>query len=89
MVDHQTTGGYPKIATVISADLPVVGRRRPGDTIRLAAVTIEQAEQLARDEEHRLATLIASIEPAPDGGNIDLASLYAGNLISGVVTATE
>jgi biotin-dependent carboxylase-like uncharacterized protein len=89
LADHQTTGGYPKIATVISADLPVVGRRCPGDLIRFVAVTVEQAEQLARDEEHRLAALIASIEPAPNGGNIDLASLYAGNLISGVVTATE
>ena len=87
--DHQTTGGYPKIATVVSADLPVVGRRRPGDAIRFAAVTIAEAEQLARDEEQRLAALVASIEPAPGDGNIDLATLYAGNLISGVVTATD
>jgi hypothetical protein len=48
-----------------------------------------EAEQLARDQEHRLAALIASIEPVPGDGNIDLATLYAGNLISGVVTATE
>ncbi len=89
LADHQTTGGYPKIATVISADLPAVGRRRPGDAIRFAAVTVAEAEQLARDQEHRLAALIASIEPAPGDGNIDLATLYAGNLISGVVTATE
>jgi biotin-dependent carboxylase-like uncharacterized protein len=89
LADHQTTGGYPKIATVISADLPAVGRRRPGDTIRFAAVTVAEAEQLARDQEQRLAALIASIEPAPGDGNIDLATLYAGNLISGVVTATE
>jgi biotin-dependent carboxylase-like uncharacterized protein len=89
LADHQTTGGYPKIATVISADLPAVGRRRPGDTIRFAAVTIAEAEQLARDQEHRLASLIASIEPTPGDGNIDLTTLYAGNLISGVVTATD
>jgi biotin-dependent carboxylase-like uncharacterized protein len=89
LADHQTTGGYPKIATVISADLPAVGRRRPGDTLRFAAVTVVEAEQLARDQEHRLATLVASIEPAPGNGNIDLATLYAGNLISGVVTATD
>ena len=89
LADHQTTGGYPKIATVISADLPVVGRRRPGDTIRFAAVTVEEAEQLARDSEHRLASVIASIESVPGKSNIDLATLYAGNLISGVVTATE
>jgi allophanate hydrolase len=90
LADHQTTGGYPKIATVISVDLPVVGRRRSGDTIRFAAVTIEEAEQLARDAERRLAALIATFEPvAPRGGAIDLGSLYAGNLISGVVTAIE
>jgi biotin-dependent carboxylase-like uncharacterized protein len=89
LADHQTTGGYPKIAAVISADLPVVGRRRPGDTIRFAAVTVAEAEQLARDQEHRLASLIASIEPVSGDGNIDLATLYAGNLISGVVTATD
>lgn len=89
LADHQTTGGYPKIAAVISADLPAVGRRRPGDTIRFAAVPVEQAEQLARDQEHRLAALLASIGPVPGDGNIDLATLYAGNLISGVVTATD
>jgi biotin-dependent carboxylase-like uncharacterized protein len=89
LADHQTTGGYPKIATVISADLPAVGRRRPGDAIRFAAVTIDEAEQLARAEEQQLAGLMASFEPVTDGGNINLASLYTGNLISGVVTATE
>ena len=89
LADHQTTGGYPKIATVVSADLAVVGRRRPSDAIRFAAVTVEEAEQLARYDERRIATLIASLEPVPDGGRIDFASLYAGNLISGVVTAVE
>ena len=89
LADHQTTGGYPKIATVISADLPTTGRRRPGDMIRFAAVSVEEAEQLARDAENRLAALIATIEPAPEGGSLDLRSLYAGNLISGVVTAVE
>jgi antagonist of KipI len=33
MADRQTTGGYPKIATVISADIPVVGQLGPADTI--------------------------------------------------------
>ena len=90
LADHQTTGGYPKIATVVSADLPVVGRRRPGNLLRFAAVGIEEAEQLARDEERRLAALVAAFEPAPgDGCEIDLASLYAGNLISGVVTGRD
>ncbi len=89
LADHQTTGGYPKIATVISADLPIIGRRRPGDAIRFAAVSVEEAGRLARDAEHRLTALLAAIEPVPDGERLDLASLYAGNLISGVVTAVE
>jgi biotin-dependent carboxylase-like uncharacterized protein len=89
LADHQTTGGYPKIATVISADLPVVGCRRPGDKLRFVAVTVAEAEQLARDEEHRLAALIASFETVTSGSGIDLGTLYAGNLISGVVTGRE
>ncbi len=87
LADHQTTGGYPKIATVISADLPVVGRRRPGDKLRFEAVTVAEAEQLARDEEQRLTALIASFEAV--GGGIDVGTLYAGNLISGVVSGRE
>jgi biotin-dependent carboxylase-like uncharacterized protein len=85
LADHQTTGGYPKIATVVSADLPLVGRRRPGDALRFAAVTVEEAEALARAEAHRLAEMTRSLEPVRDAGIIDLVSLYGDNLISGVV----
>ena len=89
LADHQTTGGYPKIATVISADLPVVGRRRPGDALRFAAVSIEEAEELCRDGERRLAELVAALEPVPKGDGIDSLSLYEDNLISGVVTGLK
>lgn len=51
MVDHQTIGGYPKIATVISADIPVVGRRKPGRPIRFVAVSVPEAERLRREQE--------------------------------------
>ena len=48
-VEHQTTGGYPKIANVISADLPAVGQLRPRDEVRFECVTIGRAlELLAR-----------------------------------------
>jgi allophanate hydrolase len=36
MADRQTTGGYPKIATVITADLGLAGQLGPGDTISFA-----------------------------------------------------
>jgi len=89
LADHQTTGGYPKIATVISADLPIVGRRRPSDALRFAAVTVEEAEELCRLQDRRLAQLLGALEPVEENGAVDLASLYDGNLISGVVTGFE
>lgn len=90
LADHQTTGGYPKIGTVISADLPVLGRRRPGDTIRFTAVEVEEAERLARTAELEMAAFVAAFEPVPAAaGGIDRAGLYTANLISGVVTALE
>jgi biotin-dependent carboxylase-like uncharacterized protein len=89
LADHQTTGGYPKIATVVSADLPIVGRRRPGDTLRFVAITVEAAEELCRDAERQLAELAARLVPVADREGLDLGSLYAGNLISGVVSGLE
>ena len=89
LADHQTTGGYPKIATVISTDLPVVGRRRRGDALCFVAVTIEAAEELGRAEERRLAEFVAALEPVPASHTVDVASLYRGNLISGVVSGLE
>jgi allophanate hydrolase subunit 2 len=89
LADHQTTGGYPKIATVVSADLPVEGRRRPGDALRFAAVTVEAAEELCRAAEHQIAELVASLEPITQRPEIDLRSLYDGNLISGVVSGLD
>lgn len=89
LADHQTTGGYPKIACVVSADLPRVGRLRPGDALRFAAVGLEEAEALAREAAARLADLVRSLEPAFDAAALDLGSLYRANLISGVVSARE
>ena len=90
LADHQTTGGYPKIATVISADLPVVGRRRPGDALRFTAVTVEEAEELCREQERDLLQSEAALLPVEDKATtVDLSSLYGDNLISGVVSGLE
>jgi len=43
MADRQTAGGYPKIATVIAADLPVAGQLAPGDIVRFTACTRAEA----------------------------------------------
>ena len=48
--DHQTTGGYAKIATVISVDLPLLAQVKPFDTLCFSAVSVRQAERLAAKE---------------------------------------
>ncbi len=57
--DRPATGGYAKVATVISADLPLLAQARPGDTLRFAAVDIEAAREAWRE---RLRTLRDGIE---------------------------
>jgi antagonist of KipI len=47
-VDHQTTGGYPVIATVITADLPLLAQARPGDTVRFRPVDRKEAARAWR-----------------------------------------
>jgi 5-oxoprolinase (ATP-hydrolysing) subunit C len=48
LADHQTTGGYPKIATLLADDVDGFVQLRPRDAVRFAAVTAEQAVQMAR-----------------------------------------
>jgi antagonist of KipI len=50
-VEQQTTGGYPKIANVISADIPSLGQLRPGDEIRFERIEIAEARRLLRRQE--------------------------------------
>ncbi len=83
--DRQTVGGYSKIATVASVDLPRFGRLLPGQTVRFEAITVEEAEKLRRDQEVRLKSAIAGFQTARPPGGIDLVKLYEENLIDGVV----
>ena len=53
-VDQQTTGGYPKIAGVIAADLPSVGQLRPHDRIRFRQVSVDEAVEALREQERCL-----------------------------------
>jgi len=87
--DRQTVGGYSKIATVASVDLPRLGRLLPGRTVRFSAISVEEAEGLRREQEVRLARAIASFQAARPAGGIDLARLYEENLIDGIVYERE
>lgn len=87
LADRQTTGGYPKIATVVSADLPALGRVSPGAVLRFAAVTVAEAEAARRDLEARIRAFAAQLAPVPGQGGADPEQLLAANLISGVIDA--
>lgn len=66
LAERQTVGGYTKIATVISADLPLVGQRKTGDVIRFQAVTVEEAHELWRAFRRELEDLRARLDqPRP------------------------
>jgi allophanate hydrolase subunit 2 len=45
MRDAQTTGGYAKIAVVITADVSVLGQARPNDIVEFVKVTMHQAQE--------------------------------------------
>lgn len=65
LAERQATGGYTKIATVISADLPVIGQCCPGDIIRFQAVSIEEAHRLLKAQASRLEDLTHSLNTPP------------------------
>lgn len=61
MADHQTTGGYPRIAEIASADVPRVAQLAPGATLHFALCSLETARELRRDASTRLEAALRSI----------------------------
>ncbi|HLO79410.1 MAG TPA: biotin-dependent carboxyltransferase family protein [Chitinophagaceae bacterium] len=61
MADAQTTGGYPRIAQVIDADLPILAQKRPGDKIRFREVSPLVAEELYVNRQEELIRLKRNI----------------------------
>jgi antagonist of KipI len=57
LADRQTTGGYAKIATVITVDFPLIAQLVPGNTISFSAVGIEKAQELYIERERFLSKL--------------------------------
>jgi allophanate hydrolase subunit 2 len=61
MADCQTTGGYPKIASVITVDMGQAGQLAPGDRMTFAPVGIEEALFLCRSERAKLDRILPPI----------------------------
>ncbi len=82
--DHQTTAGYPRIATVIDTDVDRAAQLRPGESLRFAAVTVAEAIAIARRSAVARAAWLAGVA-AGQGSLAD--RLASANLIDGVVDA--
>ena len=74
LADHQTTGGYTKIATVIQADIPALSSRKQGQIVRFTAVSVDEAETLSRQAEDQFQAMLKQMVAPPPV--IDIASLY-------------
>ena len=57
MADRQTTGGYPKLGCVISADLPLLAQRKAGDRVRFRPVSVAAAQAAYRRQRQALDAL--------------------------------
>ncbi|WP_159729258.1 biotin-dependent carboxyltransferase family protein [Methylosinus sp. Ce-a6] len=84
MADRQPTGGYPKIANVIGADIGRLAQTRPGEEISFVAVSIEEAVAARRALAEAIA---AGVRLRPQGGELSTELLLSANLIGGVADA--
>lgn len=88
MSESQTTGGYPRIATVVPCDLPVVAQAPAGAPIRLHFVPLDEAVALHRrwmSDMKSLRNRLQRLVRAPE----DIGNLAEYQLISGVTSGDE
>lgn len=62
MADHQTTGGYPKIAEIAGADIPGLAQLAPGGSVRFVRCSVEDAEAAREAARTRVAQVTQAIE---------------------------
>lgn len=84
----QTTGGYPRIGSVLPADLPRVAQARAGDVIRFRYITLPEAVTAERNETARRKALRGKAEPLVRNPH-DVSDLLSYQLISGVTAGDD
>ena len=68
LADRQTTGGYAKIGTIASVDIPKLVQRPPGGKIRFESIGVQEAQALLREEAHLFEMLALKVRrPSADG----------------------
>jgi biotin-dependent carboxylase-like uncharacterized protein len=86
--EAQTTGGYPRIGTVIPSDLPLLAQTTAGAALRFVFVTLDQALDLYRQDLLARKALASKCQPRlRDPAQI--ADLLSYQLISGMITGSE
>jgi allophanate hydrolase subunit 2 len=88
LADRQTTGGYPKIATVITADLGRLAQMAPGTSLQFESVTRAEAVAALRRQVDAVEAFRIGLGPARRG-TPESAELLALNLIDGWVSARD
>ena len=85
LAERQTIGGYPKIATVVTADPSSLANCLPGEEVRFATISIEEAQAEFRRHCRRLAAMAAEIRIRADGANFSSGAAIeciAGNVVN-------
>lgn len=88
LADRGTTGGYPKIATIISADLGRLAQTPVGASIRFTQVSVVEAQAEARRVHGVMAGLRDHVHDI-GGGDLSSEFLLAANLAGGAINAFE
>jgi biotin-dependent carboxylase-like uncharacterized protein len=83
-----TTGGYPRIASVLPADLPRVVQAPPGSVLRFRFVTLDEAVDAERRERTRYKSLRTDVQPLIRNPH-DLPDLLSYQLISGMTVGDD
>ncbi len=88
MCESQTTGGYPRIATVLPSDLPKVAQAPVGAKIRFRLYSFEEAVAHEKAAQAALRSLSSRVTPRVRDPR-DINNLSSYTLISGAISATE
>ena len=88
MCECQTTGGYPRIGTVIPADLPRVAQASVGAPLRFRFITLEEAKSIELKSRAEVKGLAGRIQPLVRDPH-EISDLLAYQLVSGAVSATD
>lgn len=88
MSECQTTGGYPRIGSVLPSDLPRVAQAQPGAQLRFAFVSLEAALEIEQKDKARRGALKKSVAPLIRDPK-EIANLRAYQLIGGVTAGDD